>query len=73
MDQYKLFLQTLVKTIDYHHHEYMIRLVHEYMQSWEVINNVYRENAQRVMISKALEPMDELIKIEVLPPHKAVY
>lgn len=64
MAQYSVFISTLSDLISRHGNEDMTKIAYEYKVCWELIHNVYHPNAQRVLVSKALAPMFELVQKE---------
>ena len=62
--QYSAFISTLSDLITRHGNEDMIRIAQEYKICWELIHYVYHPNAQRVLISKALSPMYDMVQKE---------
>lgn len=64
MAQYSNFISTLADVISHYGDEDMMRISQEYKICWELIHRVYQPNAQRVLVSKALSPMYQLVQKE---------
>ena len=64
MAQYSVFISTLYDLISRHGDEHMTKIAYEYKICWDLIHTIYQPNAQRVLVSKALSPMFDLVQKE---------